>query len=453
MTFEPAISGPRRPAAAAAARLAPLAALVLGAGCATYAQRTEGALTDFTRGQWDASIQGFTEEVDSDFLSGAEAGTVAFAAGRWEASREHFQRAADAAHDIESRALAGPERLGETLASWAINDSARAYQGEGFERVYVHCGLALCYLALGRIDDVYVEARLANQLLETEEELYETEYEAGGFGHLISAVTYELIGEPDQAYVDYRRMAEKGVGTALAGRALVRLAKRLGRDDELARWEEAYGPDIWRPEGAANVVVLAGVGLGPFKTEGILPIPTGDGLFQIAVPAYQDRPQPVGELRLIACDSGESVRTETVERVTAIAHENLEDRLLWTATKSAARGLLKRELTQKLEEEYDEIGLIAGDLFTFLTERADTRCWITLPDSWQACRLFVPPGAHRFALEAVGGETCELGSFELEAGETMIVLARTVGPRLFAHPIGGRPIDAARAEPALATQE
>src|SRR6185436_288146 len=101
-----------------------------------------------------------------------------------------------------------------------------------FERVYVHCGLAMCYLAAGKLDDVYVEARLANQLLESEEELYETQYAAGGWGHLLSAVTYELIGDRDDAYIDYQRMVEKDVGTALAGRALVRLAKQLGRSDE-----------------------------------------------------------------------------------------------------------------------------------------------------------------------------------------------------------------------------
>ncbi len=415
--------------------------LFLVASCASYPDRTAEALHDFQSGHLEDSLEGYADvdEVDSAFLSGAETGTVALAAGEWELARGHFQRAVDAARDVESRTLAGPERLGETLASWAINDTARAYQGEGFERVYVHCGLALAYLAQGKLDDVYVEARLANQLLETEEELYETEYQAGGWGHLISAVTYELLDQSDQAYVDYLRMEEKGVGTALAGRALVRLARELGREDEVARWEERYGPDIERPSGAASVVVLAGVGLGPFKVQGILPIPTPDGLFQMAVPSYQERPQAVEGLRLIA-NSCESVRTETVERVTQVACENLEDRLLWTATKSVARGLLKRELTKTLEEEYDVAGRIAGDLYTFFSERADTRSWLTLPDSWQACRLFVPAGVHGFTLEAIGGEAHDLGRFELEPGETMLVFARTVGTRMYAHAIGGRPV-------------
>jgi hypothetical protein len=421
----------------------PGASLALVAlGCATYPDRMAGALRDFQSGHLEDSLEAYSDpdRVRSEFLSGAEAGTVALASGDWELARSHFERAVEAAREVERSALASPENLAAVLSTWAINDMARAYQGEGFERVYVHASLALTYLAQGKLDDVYVEARLANQLLEAEERLYETRYQAGGIGHLVSAVTYELLGQRDQAYIDYQRMEEKGVGTALAGRALVRLAGELGRSEDLGRWVELYGAETPRPAGAASIVVLAGVGLGPFKTEAVLPIPTGDGLFQMAVPGYVDRPQPVEGLRLVA-NGSESLRTEVVERVSQVARENLEDRLLWTAAKSAARGLLKRELTKALEEEYDEAGLVAGTLFTLLTERADTRCWLTLPDSWQACRLFVPPGVHGFTLEAIGGEALDLGVYELEPGETLIVIARTVDTRLYAHPIGGRPVE------------
>jgi len=417
---------------------------MLGTSCASYAERTADALHAFQSGHFEQALADYSDpdEVGSEFLSGAEAGTVMLTAGDWDRALLHFGRAVDAARDLEERALAGPERLGEALASWAVNDSARAYQGEGFERVYVHCGLALAYLAKGRIDDVYVEARLSNQLLESEEKLYETEYEAGGWGHLISAVTYELIGDRDDAYIDYQRMAEKGVGTSLAGRALVRLAKELGRDEDLARLEQEYGPDIERPEKAASVVVLAGVGLGPFKVEAGLTLPTPDGVFQMAVPGYTERPQPVSDLRLIETASGRSVRTDLVERVTKVARENLEDRMAWIAAKSVARGLLKRELTKQLEKEYDAAGRIAGDLFTLFTERADLRAWLTLPDSYQACRMFVPPGVSAFTLEAVGGETIDLGTFELDPGEIMLVFARSIGTRLHPHVIGGNPVAA-----------
>jgi len=419
------------------------ALLVWSAGCASYTSRTAGALHDFQRGHLYEAMDAYAdaELTGSDFLSGAEAGTVALAAGDWESALTHLHRAQEAADDIEGQALVGAESLGEVIGSWALNDTMIEYKGEGFERVYVHAGLAMAYLAKGLLDDVYVEARLSNQLLETEEELYEREYHAGGLGHFVSALAYELLGEWDQAYIDYARMEEKGVGVELAGRALVRLAKILNRPDEVARWEERYGADLERPEGAASVVVLAGVGLAPFKIEGSLLIPTPDGLIPMAMPAFERRSQMVTGLRLVEESSGVSVRTDVLESVSSIAVENLNDRLLWTATKSVARGVLKRELTKKAEKEWGLGGRIAGDVFAAVTERADLRSWQTLPDTWQACRLFVPPGAHTYTLEAIGGQSQPLGTYQLEEGETMVVFARTVGPHLYAHVIGGQPLE------------
>lgn len=402
----------------------------------------EGALRDFQRGQLDEAMKAYgdIEEVGSTFLSGAEAGTVALAAGEWDSALAHLGSAAVVTEELERRAAAGTERLSEALLSWGLNDTARSYEGEGFERVYLHCGLALAYLAQGKLEDVGVEVRLSNQLLEAEEKLYSKEYKAGGLGHFLSAISYELRGELDQAYIDYERMEAKGVGTQLAGRALVRLAGALQREDELARWVERYGPDPERPPDAASVIVVAGVGLAPFKDEGSLLVPTPDGLIPFAVPQFFERPQPVSGLRLVERRSGATLLTDEIESVTDIAKENLSDRQLWIATKSVARGVLKRELTKQLQDEWGGLGRVVGDVFAAVSERADLRSWQTLPDGWHACRLFVAPGLHDLVLEAVGGEVRELGAFELEAGETMVILARTVGTRTYAHAIGGRVI-------------
>jgi hypothetical protein len=159
------------------------------------------------------------------------------------------------------------------------------------------------------------------------------------------------------------------------------------------------------------------------------------------VPSYVARGQVVSGVRLVEQVSGTTVLTDVVEHVTRIAKENLEDRIGWVAAKSIARGLLKRELTKVLEDEYDLGGRIAGDLFLLFSERADLRAWLTLPDSYQACRMFVPPGVRRFRLEALGGEPLELGTFELDPGETMLVFTRTLGTRLHAHVIGGKLVE------------
>lgn len=421
--------------------LAATALAIVSIACASYPERTAKAFGDFQGGQLEKSLKAYErpDTTGSPFLCGAESGSVALAAGDWDAALRNLGKAASEVEAVERKALISPESLGETLLSWTINESMTRYEGEGYERVLVHVGLSIAYLAKGDFEAARVEVRQSNALLESEEKLYEKEYQAGGLGHFLSAVTYEMDGHPDDAWIDYRRMRSKGVGTDLAGRALVRLAARMHREEDLDDEERKFeGVDA--SENSASIVVIAGVGIGPFKQEILLPIPTPSGLLQWAVPTFAERPQPVDSLEISVAGGDQSVRTVVVEDVGHVAKENLEDRIAWLATKSAVRAVLKRELSQKLGDEAGTFGWILGTAFTLVTERADLRSWQTLPNTWQAARVFLPPGTHEIHVKALGGEARALGTFELEAGETMFVLARTIGTRLYAYPVGGRRI-------------
>ena len=54
------------------------------------------------------------------------------------------------------------------------------------------------------------------------------------------------------------------------------------------------------------------------------------------------------------------------------------------------------------------------------------------------------------SLAAIGGESLELGDFEFERGETMFILARAIGPHLYAHVIGGKRLGLPNPSPAAA---
>jgi len=420
-----------------------LLALAPGLGCASYPERTSRAYSDFQRGQLDAAYRAYadTETTGSEFLSGAEAGLVALTEGRWNEAQQQLDRALAVSQDADREALASAENLQEFLLTWTVGESLQRYVGEGYERVLLHSASALSRLARGDLEGARVETRLANQLLEAEESLYEKEYGAGGLGHFLSAVVYELDGKPDEAYIDYARMEAKGVGVALASQALPRLARSQGRSAAYAEWIEKYGEVELPPEDSASVVVIAGVGEGPYKQENTLAVPTLDGIFQWSVPSFVSRPQTVGDLELSVAGATNAVRTVVVENVSSVASENLQDRLLMLSAKSAVRGFLKLALQEEVNDEHGMWAMLAVMLFTVATERADLRSWQTLPDTWQAARAFVPPGRRTLALEARGGERVELGTFELAPRETLFILARSLGPRLYAHVVGGLPVE------------
>ena len=341
---------------------------------------------------------------------------------------------------VEERAAIGVESLTESLLTLAINESQADYPGEGYEKVMLHVMLGLCHLTEFDAASVLVEARRVDELLTGEEELYGSEYGAGGIGHFMSALAYELVGKPGEAYIDYQRMRDKGVGGDLVASALRRLARRLGRADDLVRWEEEFGeggPDPDRD--SPSVVLIGGLGMGPAKYETRIDVPVDGSVFAWAVPSFDAGSGLAASLELVFPESGVHVRSAVVEDVAAVASENLSDRIAWIAARSAVRGLLKRQLAEQLkaDEETEWLG-IAADIFTIVSERADLRAWRTLPRAWVAARAYLP--ANEFVdieLHEVGGDRVDIGRYRLLEGETMFVVARALDSGLVVHVVGG----------------
>lgn len=414
------------------------------ASCATYNERTAAPLAQFERGEFASARAGFLDRAGAPFLEGAEAGMAAFLDADFDGALEHFDMAVLASKDAEERALLGVSNLSETLLTLTVNESQSEYEGEGFERVMVHAMLGLCYLAKGRADAVLVEARRIDELLTGEEQLYEKEYRAGGLGHLLSAIAYELVGKPNDALIDYERMREKDLGGDLVERAIERLDP--DRRSGLAGEEyEQYVRDRKRP----SIVVIAGLGMGPWKHEHTLRVPTDGGVFAVSVPSFEGGHAPTDTLELVFPEASTAVRTSVVENVADVARENLEDRIAMLSARSVARGLFKRQLADQLRDNED--GAILGaavDIFTIATERADLRAWRTLPRTWVAARAFVPADEPVLVeLREVGGDAVRLGRFRLVEGETMFVLARALDSGLVAHVVGGEHVEITSTEP------
>jgi len=419
----------------------PCLLLLLLGSCMGYPARTEAAFSDFSRGHFDTALKEYSDPdtTGAPFLQWSESGMVALAAGDWKRATECLGKAAKVVEERERKALISTESAGETLLTWTISETLAAYEGEGYERVMLHASLAFAYLAQGLLEDARVELRQADALLETEEQLYSKDYRACGLAHYLSAVAYEIEGKPDEAYIDYKRMEATGVGPDLFAPALARLAQALDERSDLELWQQRYNVKPESHAGQASVVVIAGVGLGPYKEAITIPVPTGTGILQWSVPAYVTRPQPLPGVALHVDGSG-ALESVVVEDVARVSKENLDDRLAWLVAKSTVRAFLKRELTRELGNQHGDLGWLVGTLFTVATEQADLRAWQTLPNTWQAARAFVEPGIHELDLSA-GSTDAKLGSYELQVGETLFVFARTLDERLYAHVIGGKAVE------------
>jgi hypothetical protein len=119
--------------------------------------------------------------------------------------------------------------------------------------------------------------------------------------------------------------------------------------------------------------------------------------------------------------------SEVVEPLALIAMQNLEQRVGLISAKAIARATAKyiasvqaRRLTGN-----NALAGLATNLFTYMTEQADTRSWRTLPNTFQVVRMTLPVGQHNLEVrvETMQGEVRSLPplTVELKVGEKKAV--------------------------------
>lgn len=399
--------------------------LLLLAGCASLPyRRVEGALQ---QGRFDEA-RATLAQAQADYGERArllwlfDSVSLNHYAGAWESSNAALEEADRLIDRLYTRSLGN-----ETLA-FALNDRSRAYLGENFERVLLHVLGMVNYAALGRRDEALVEARRVDERLKTYAQMVGEDkvgYREDALARYLAAYLYEGGSGQDlwDAYLDYKKADEafelyaKLYGTPKPRRLkadLQRMAGVLGEQEDLRRWRERDGllaelPQKKAPREQGEVLVLLYEGLAPFKVSKIVSVPVEleDGTkqyFQLALPEFVSRLGPPPRARLLV--DGRSELFELFEDVNAIAVRDLQDRGALVLARATLRALAKFQLARAVQRQARESGgaaellsQIGTNLFTLLSEQADTRSWRTLPGRIWLARVNVEPGLRTLQIQ------------------------------------------------------
>lgn len=406
---------------------------------------------------------------DTYVLDQLERGRIAWLAGQDAISKQGFAAADSrlAWEDNQAR-----YRLSQGLAqagSLLTNDQTMAYRAPDYERTMLHHYLALNYLQRGDAEGALVEVRRANQVQEralkaradevrkAKEKSEESEAEGemrqlmsrgapeldrligqvkNGFQNAytfyFSGVLYEAAGDLNDAWVDYQRGYQIAPDNQSLQDALLRLARLRGSPDELKETEKKVGrkaPPLAKDQG--QLVVLFEDGLIPARREIFLPLPisTSSGdfrTFTVAVPYYDNRASDTGPLTVSV--GKQAGRTSSLVRLEALAAKDLQERLPGMLTRQALRLVAKEQLRRSAAKEGGDVGNILVGIFNTLSERADTRSWLTLPaeaSSWQGV---LPAGEVQLRLGA--GSAMRTLPLTVHAGRTTLVWVQRLGAGL-----------------------
>jgi hypothetical protein len=366
------------------------------------------------KGQADAALASLEKLNEGPLVSGKnkvlyylDKGMLLRMQGKYADSNEAFETAKALIYEFDALSLS------EQAGTFFINDATRMYVGEHFEQVLIHLFSALNYLELGDLDAARVEALQVDQRLRLlTSNNNNAVYKEDAFVRYLTGVIYEALGEWSNAMIAYRKAYESyqvyreqfnvAVPETLK-RALLRISEQQGLTNERRQYQSEFDIEDWQSMQAraalGEVVVVLNSGLAPKKWEKSLNAiaPRSGQLVRIAVPAYRVRPNNVERIQVSITNkqTNEQVKTqgELMENIDAIALKTLDAQMPAIVARATARAVAKYQMNKAAARENDAAGLILN-IFNALTERADTRSWLTLPKNIFLARMTLEPGTY-----------------------------------------------------------
>ncbi len=342
------------------------------------------ARDDFYRGQ---NRQAVKVLADSKGIAGRdkllyymEKGLILHRAGEYRQSIATFRKAVELMKQQE--VISASRQSASLVTSERITD----YGGEYEERLLVHTYLMMDYLLTDDPSDALVDAKQAMQVIHSYPDACKNDY----FTRALIAHCYDAVGEYNDAYIEYKKLAADMPDPRPVIGRLYQLALRLGFDDDAAhygaRLTDAEKRSLRNAPGAELIVFVA-QGQGPVKVPENIVVPPS---IRFSFARYRDRTRVFAVPEVTA--SGRIANDPLITtNVATVLKDSLRDRAARVIAKETARVVAKEAIARKIK---DPLAEAAVRLAFFLMEEPDTRCWQTLPAYLTMLRIPMAPGVH-----------------------------------------------------------
>lgn len=452
----------------------------LAMGCSSFSNYPQGmeqtTLTPLRTGQKTNYKQTFgerTTEGKEQVLFAMEMGRTAQLESDYGESKKAFDRAIAVTREQDDEAVIAVKGAAAQTAAVLVNDKAIPYRAPGYERTLVHHYQALNYLADRDVDGAAVEVRRANLEQGEAQKRHQREIDRAktqnenpterdpqlatlyaGLDQMagsvkssfqnaatfyVSAVVWEMLGERNDAYIDYKKALEIYPGNPYLQRAVIRLGKRLGMREDVADFQARF-PDAARMpadgsgilEGKARLVVVYEEGLVPKKTEFSIPypLPGAGSIGVIALPGYAEGPSPPVPVT-VTVDGKQMGVTAPICNVAALAARALEEKMPGILTRQLARAVSKGAAAHAADNSGNSYAQLAVMLYNIVSEQADLRSWLTLPAHIQVLSAWPKPAKASVALVSPGGGAFWSEEVTLKAGKTTFVYVSRIDLAVF----------------------
>lgn len=337
-----------------------------------------------------------------------------------------------------------------------LNPMMETYKGEDFEKFMVHYYKAMNYLYQGQREEALVEARrigLRSYSQQDKTNNKDNRYSDDAFSLMMQGIIYEQSGEINNAFISYRNAADLFLKNknsyydvpmpAQLQQDVLRTAELNGFTDEFQRYKKLFNVTYQKKEktSGGELVLFWENGLAPVKVEqnfffalnkdgagnffftdpsGGFNIPfdfsssiSRDALaaadirsLRVAFPRYEE--QPVFYRDAVITLNNQQYSFEDAQNINSLAVATLKERFIKDMSKTLTRLAVKKiaeaaarpardEKDQKKKNEQEAMAM-AIQVFNFVSEKADTRNWQSLPHSIHYVRLPLQKGSNIITL-------------------------------------------------------
>ena len=406
-------------------------------GCATSAQKSASMRQYLEQGRPELALVEAEKQAEDDYvMANMNLGMLRRLVGDYKGSNQALEQAKKRIEELYTTSLT------QAAGMVIINDETMDFDGNPHEQVLVHLYKAANYLDMGMPDSARVEVLQSHVKMNE----WNEPKDESPFMRYFSGIIYEMLGEPDEALVSYRkavdayRITQKKHGLNVPHSLqndLLRLLAQARMWNEFKQYQREFGLNDWSsPEtrGMGELVLIMHNGLAPQRNQQVIRTWSNELSLtvKIALPTYAKPPRYLNQVR-VSVDGHRSMM-ETVSNIDGLARAYLQEDMPAITARALARAVIKK----KSEKEAGERGGIMGQLAMLVvnqaTEIADTRCWNTLPQAIQIARIPLPQGDHQVKLDILGRGGVLQDSYtvpvSIRAGRSVIVSEHWLAPRM-----------------------
>ncbi len=410
----------------------------------------------------------------SEFLYYFDLGVLYHYNGDYKESSKNFDKADKIYEELYTRSVTNE------AAAIITNDNIRPYRARPFEVLVLHELQILNYLAQKDVDGAMIEVNRAQKAMTGLYQKDKDKTNDNGFLRYLTAIVYEMAGQPDDAAIAYYKTVKAYQENILnlpkeVRQFIVESLRRTEREDDI----NALGLNnaMETPKAQAvfdqgqEIIVVGYAGHGPILNElrlsgtyvngGLLSLSYKDGktgqmqtstvdampvagasngeTFHIsfALPEAFSFNSKVHHFN-VSVDGKSGIRPEKVMALDKELEMNIKDDFTATMTRTAIRVVLRTIAAQAakkaMKSDNSLLNLftsIGTDVAQMQLEKADLRIALFLPNSFQMTRIPVEPGSHEVTVAAEGenGGTVKVfnyGKVDVKKGEKKFIFVQAV---------------------------